>query len=166
VYLCLGNSLGQSTAVGAVRMLRVMRSTMNPGDNVVLGLESRRDVTSTDTESTGADGGAARHLAAFGLVQSTTGASLDLSRFDFRPSFDRDNCRIETHLVARRAFSLEVPGVCDVRFKKGESIRTSVSCVFDRSRVSAMLGGVGLRLEDWTTDRDSQYVVALAVPAS
>ena len=101
-----------------------------------------------------------------GKVQSTTGASLDPGRFVFRPSYDRDNCRIETHLVARRAFSLEVPGVCDVRFKKGESIRTSVSCVFDRNRVSAMLGGVGLSLDAWTTDAEARYVVALAVPAS
>ena len=166
VYLCLGNALGRSTAVGAVRTLRVMRTTMTPGDSIVLGLESRREARSVDAVADGADGGAARHLAALGLVQSATGAVLDLSRFEFRPSYDRENCRIETHLVARRALSLEVPGICDVRLRKGESIRTSVSCVFDRTRVSAMLSGVGLTLQEWTTDADGSYVVALAGPAS
>jgi uncharacterized SAM-dependent methyltransferase len=143
-----------------------MRTTMTPGDSIVLGLESRREARSVEAVADGADGGAARHLAALGLVQSATGAVLDLSRFEFRPSYDRENCRIETHLIARRALSLEVPGICDVRLRKGESIRTSVSCVFDRTRVSAMLSGVGLTLQEWTTDADGSYVVALAGPAS
>lgn len=166
VYLCLGNALGRSTAVGAVRTLRVLRTTMTPGDSIILGLESRLEPPSVDAAAAGSEGVAGRHLAALRLIQSATGAVLDLSRFDFRPSYDRDNCRIETHLVARRAMSLELPGVCDVRLRKGESIRTSVSCVFDRTRVSAMLSGVGLALHTWTTDPDGWYVVALAGPAS
>ena len=164
VYLCLGNTLGRSTAVGAVRMLRVMRTTMAPGDSVILGLTGRRvEPLDATTDPAAAP---ARHLAALGLIQSTTGACFDLDRFDYKPTWDRDNARLETHLVARRAFDLALPGVCDVRFRKGESIRTSVSCVFDRARVAAMLSGVGLALRDWTTDPAGSYVVALAVPAS
>jgi uncharacterized SAM-dependent methyltransferase len=60
---------------------------------------------------------------------------------------------------------LEVPGVCDVRFKKGESIRTSVSCAFDRNRVMAMMSGVGLTLREWRTDPTARFAVALATPA-
>jgi uncharacterized SAM-dependent methyltransferase len=59
-----------------------------------------------------------------------------------------------------------IPGVCDVRLKKGESIRTSVSCRFERNRVAAMVTGVGLTLREWTTDPERRFVVALASTAA
>ena len=166
VYLCLGNVLGSTTTLGAVRLLRILRTTMRPGDSILLGLDVRRAERSSgqpmvdDVVPAGS-----RHLDALALVGTTTGADFDPDGFEYRPSYDAEQQRVETHLVARSAFSLDVPGVCDVRFRKGESIRTSVRCVFDRTRVSAMLGGVGLMLRYWTTDAASTYAVALAIPA-
>ena len=165
VYLCLGNVLGSTTTVGAVRLLRVLRSTMRPGDSLVLGLDSQRGNSVPAIPDAEIDAAASRHLGALGLINSTVGGGFDLSRFDYRRSYDVENSRLETHLVARRAFEVEVPGVCDIRFRKGESIRTSVSCIFDRARVSAMLAGVGLTLRQWKTDAEARFVVALATPA-
>jgi L-histidine N-alpha-methyltransferase len=165
VYLALGNVLGSTTAVGAVRMLRHVRTTMRPGDAVILGLAAKRHTVDTSVDGHELDAAATRHLRALDLVSSATGAGFDLERFHFRPTFDAENSRAETHLVARKAFDVAVPGVGQVRFRKGESIRTSVSCTFDRSRVSAMMAGVGLTLHEWTTDPESRFVVALASPA-
>jgi uncharacterized SAM-dependent methyltransferase len=166
VYLVLGNVLGSTTAVGAVRMLRILRTTMTPGDDIVLGLDARRGATApSPANADDLETSATRHLGALELLNSTAGARFDLGRFDFRPMFDAENSRAETHLVARKACEVAVPGVCDVRLRKGESIRTSVSCVFDRGRVAAMMGGVGLTLREWTTDPESRFVVALAGPA-
>ena len=161
VYLCLGNAIGSTTTVGAVRTLRILRTTMSPGDALIVGLEIRADAA--DSEADLRDSG--RHMGAFGLVGSVTGAALDLARFEYRRSFDLANNRHETHLIARKAMQLEVPGVCDVRFRKGESIRTSVSCAFDRNRLVAMMGGVGLSLREWQTDPSARFAVALATPA-
>jgi L-histidine N-alpha-methyltransferase len=161
VYLCLGNAIGSTTTVGAVRTLRVLRTTMSPGDALIVGLEIRADSSDVDVDIRDAG----RHMAAFRLVSSVTGAELDLARFEYRRTYDSANNRHETHLVARRAVQLEVPGVCDVRFKKGESIRTSVSCAFDRNRVMAMMSGVGLTLREWRTDPTARFAVALATPA-
>ena len=165
VYLCLGNVLGNTTAVGAVRLLRILRTTMTPADSLVLGLDTQPPAADplADDELEAA---ATRHLGALGLLNTTVGAQFDLSRFDYRPTFDAENNRLETHLVARRALEVGVPGVCDIRLRKGESIRTSVSCRFDRNRVAAMMAGVGLALREWTMDRESRYVVALATPAT
>jgi len=166
VYLCLGNVLGTTTAVGAVRFLRVLRTTMGPADSIVLGLEAPVANPAPSLSDDAYDAAAKRHLGALDLINGTVGeAAFDLSRFDYRPTFDSENGRLETHLVARRAFDVAVPGVCDVRFKKGESIRTSVRSRFDRNRVSAMMAGVGLALREWTTDIEGRYVVALATPA-
>jgi uncharacterized SAM-dependent methyltransferase len=157
LYLCLGNALGAVTAVGAVRMLRVFRSTMNPGDTLLLGLATAAAPAGVDPTS---------HLDALERINDTFGASLMGGRFDCESRYDAEQRRSETHLVARRAFEAQIPGVCDVRFRKGESIRTSVSCTFDRARTSAMLAGVGFTLQAWEADPTGTVAVALAVPAT
>ena len=164
VYLVLGNALGSTTTVGAVRLLRILRTTMSPGDTMLVGLDVRQDTIADDEPD--AFSSAARHFDALRVIGELTGTEIDASRFEYRATYDTDNHRAETHLVARRGFVLEVPGIGDVRFKKGESVRTSVRCVFDRARVSAMMGGVGLALREWTTDPGATYVVALATTAA
>lgn len=165
VYLCLGSVLGATTAVGAVRLLRVLRTTMTPGDSLILGLEAGQSITTYALSDEEFETSASRHLGALGVVNSAVGGAFDLSRFEFRATVDADNRRVETHLVARRAHDVDVPGVCAVRLRKGESIRTSVRCVLERNRVAAMLAGVGLSLRTWNSDTEGRYVVALAVPA-
>jgi len=165
VYLCLGNVLGATTAVGAVRLLRVLRTTMTPGDSLVLGLDARRSAGAQALSDEEFEASRSRHLGALDVVNSTLGGAFDLSRFEFRTTVDAENSRLETHLVARRAHEVDVPGVCAVRLRKGESIRTSVRCVFERNRVAAMLAGVGLALRHWNSDAEGRYVVALAAPA-
>ena len=165
VYLCLGNVLGATTAVGAVRLLRVLRTTMTPGDSLILGLEARHSASAHALSDEEFEASKSRHLGALGVVNSAVGVGFDLSRFEFRTTVDAENSRVETHVVARRAHEVEVPGVCAIRLRKGESIRTSVRCVFERNRVAAMLTGVGLTLRDWNGDAEGRYVVALAAPA-
>jgi L-histidine Nalpha-methyltransferase len=163
VYLVLGNVLGATTTVGAVRLLRILRTTMSPGDTILVGLDVRRDTLEHESDALSS---AARHFDALRVVGDLTGAKIDASRFEYRATYDTDNHRAETHLVARHGFVLEVPGIGDVRFRKGESVRTSVRCVFDRARVSAMMAGVGLMLRGWATDPGETYVVALATTAA
>ncbi len=165
VYLCLGNVLGATTAVGAVRLLRVLRTTMSPGDSLILGLEARQSTAAHTLSDEEFEASASRHLGALDVVNSAVGGAFDLSRFEFRTIVDTENSRVETRVVARRAHEVEVPGLCAVRLRKGESIRTSVRCVFERNRVAAMLAGVGLTLRHWNSDAQGRYVVALAAPA-
>ena len=165
VYLCLGNVLGSVTAVGAVRLLRVLRATMRPTDTIILGLEMNQADSVAALSNEDLDAASARHIAALGLINTAVGAAFDLSRFDYRPTYDPEQRRLETHLVARKPLDVDLPGVCAVRFRKGESIRTSVSCVFDRNRVAAMMAGVGLGLAEWMLDATGGYVIAVATPA-
>jgi uncharacterized SAM-dependent methyltransferase len=157
--------LGATTAVGAVRLLRVLRTTMTPADSLILGLETRQSTAAHALSDEEFEASASRHLGALGVVNSAVGGGFDLSHFEFRTTVDTQNNRLETHVVARRAHEVEVPGVCAVRLRKGEAIRTSVRCVFERNRVAAMLAGVGLALRNWNSDAEGRYVVALATPA-
>jgi uncharacterized SAM-dependent methyltransferase len=138
---------------------------MTSSDSIILGLEVNHVEPTAAIADTRLEAQASRHLGALSLLNSTVGAGFDLARFDYRSSYDPENARFETHLVARKALEVDVPGICAVRFRKGESIRTSVSCAFDRKRVAAMMAGVGLRLAEWTPDTTGRHVVALSTPA-
>ena len=157
VYLCLGNVLGAATAVGAVRLLRVLRTTMTPGDSLILGLEARQSAAVQAISDDEFEASAARHHSgALGVVNSAVGGAFDLSHFEFRATVDAENSRLQTHVVARRAHKVEVPEVCAVRLRKGNRSGRRVRCVFERNRVAAMLTGVGLALRNWNSDAEGR----------
>jgi uncharacterized SAM-dependent methyltransferase len=164
IYFCLGNALGTVTAVAAIRILRVLRATMSPGDVIVLGLACAGTMDASTARDELAD--PARHVRALKLIDGVFGSSLGIERFACESRFDAANRRAETHLVACRAIEVEIPGVGCVRLRKGESIRTAVNCTFDRSRATAMLAGVGLALLGWEPDASGRVAVAAAGPAT
>jgi hypothetical protein len=50
--------------------------------------------------------------------------------------------------------------------RKGDSIRTSVHCKYDRGRLTAMLAGVGLRVDGWFEDPAGRCALVVAGPAA
>lgn len=90
---------------------------------------------------------------------------------DFRPHafrhlarYDAEAARIEMHLVAstRQRVHLGRLGLV-LDFEEGESIWTESSYKFTRESTTAALAEAGLELEDWFTDREQRFGLALAV---
>jgi len=67
------------------------------------------------------------------------------------------------HLVSGRDQVVHIPQVGDVHVTKGESIRTEISCKYDRPSVRRLLRAANLRLEQWMTDED-RFALAVALP--
>ncbi len=53
----------------------------------------------------------------------------------------------------------------EVRFTRGELIRTEISSKFRRERVVAELAAAGLTLTQWWTDPAGDFALSLSVPA-
>jgi L-histidine N-alpha-methyltransferase len=51
-------------------------------------------------------------------------------------------------------------------FEKGEDIWTESSYKFTRESTEAMLGEAGLTLEEWYTDQEGRFGLALARPSA
>jgi uncharacterized SAM-dependent methyltransferase len=49
-----------------------------------------------------------------------------------------------------------------VRFAGGESIRTEISCKYDRSSLTELLGAADMRIDRWITDAASSYALVVA----
>ena len=69
------------------------------------------------------------------------------------------------HLVARRAQLVTVPGVGAIHFDAGESIRTEISCKYDRESVAQLFEAAGLEIEAWRTDPESLFALVVGTPA-
>jgi L-histidine N-alpha-methyltransferase len=93
-------------------------------------------------------------------------ADFNLAKFRHRAFYDVAKARIEMHLVACGVQRVHVPLVGDVHFADGESVRTEISCKYDRSSATALLQSAGFRLTDWLTEPHPLVALALAEPAA
>ncbi len=51
-------------------------------------------------------------------------------------------------------------------FEEGEDLRTEISAKFTRRGLEDELAAVGMRVEDFLTDRDGRFALGLAAPSS
>jgi L-histidine N-alpha-methyltransferase len=66
------------------------------------------------------------------------------------------------HLIARNAHKVVIPEIGEIRFGKGESIRTELSYKYDRATLEDILKAAGLVLEKWMPADDGSFALALA----
>ena len=68
------------------------------------------------------------------------------------------------HLVAESAQEVRIPGGGVARIGAGESIRTELSCKYDRPTLMAIFEAASLEIVKWCTDEDALYAMALVSP--
>ena len=91
------------------------------------------------------------------------GADFDLDAFVHRAIYDPAEHRIEMHLVSTRPQTVTIPGLAPVALAEGETIRTEISCKYDRESIDAIFTASGLELAEWVTDERQYFGIALAV---
>ncbi|HEX3157827.1 MAG TPA: L-histidine N(alpha)-methyltransferase [Gemmatimonadaceae bacterium] len=159
----LGSTLGNFDDAGAVALLARVAQAMTAADHLLLGVDLEKDTATLEAAYNDVSGVTAEfNRNMLRVLNRELGADFDVAAFRHRAFFDRARHRIEMHLVADRAMSVRVPGVGDVRFAAGESVRTEISTKYDRARVSALLGAAGLAMDEWEGDEAGQYALLLA----
>ena len=159
----LGSTIGNFDPDGARALLRNVSSAMRPGDRFLLGADLRKDPAVIERAYNDAQGVTAEfNLNVLRVLNRELAATFDLSRFEHRAFYDRSLHRIEMHLVSTDDQRVEIPGVGVVRFASGESIRTEISCKYDRPALDSMLGDAGLEIDRWITDGAGSYALVLA----
>ncbi len=86
--------------------------------------------------------------------------------FEHEARYNGTEHRIEMHLVARTPQAVRIPGAGVFRFARGESVRTEVSCKYDRPALEAMFALAGFRIETWLTDPAGDFSLVVAAPLS
>ncbi len=163
----LGSTIGNFAAPDAVALLRRLHAVMQPVDRFLLGADLRKDTTVLEAAYDDASGvTAAFNLNLLRVINRRFGADFDLDAFRHRAVYDTREHRIEMHLVSTRAQSVRVPHAGEFRLADGESIRTEISCKYDRQAVESMFGAARLRLVEWVESPGALFALALGAVAT
>jgi L-histidine Nalpha-methyltransferase len=158
----LGSTIGNFEEEDAVALLSRFASQMSDDDVFLIGLDLVKDATVLEAAYDDPAGVTAEfNLNMLRVLNALTGSNFDPSNFSHLAFFNREQSRIEMHLVSEVDQTVTLPdGTCWELFD-GETIRTEISCKYDRDGVERMLGSAGLRVRDWTTDDQNYYALAL-----
>ena len=163
VIAFLGSTIGNFDAVEARGLLENIAQAMRPGDRFLLGADLRKSPSTIEAAYNDSQGITAEfNLNVLRVLNRELGASFDLTTFEHRAFYDRALHRIEMHLVSTADQRVSIPGVGEVAFAGGESIRTEISCKYDRASLDHMLGDAGMEIERWITDSAQTYALVIA----
>ena len=161
----LGSTIGNFAKPEAVHLLRRARAALATGDRLLLGADLRKNVARLEAAYDDAAGVTAEfNRNMLRVLNRELGADFDPDAFDHQARYNCREHRIEMHLVARAPQAVRVPGAGVFRFARGESVRTEISCKYDRPTLDAMFALAGFRIDTWLTDAAGDFAVAVAAP--
>ena len=166
LFAFLGSTIGNFAPAEAVRLLSRVRHHMLPGDHLLLGVDLRKDIARIEAaynDSRGVTADFNRNMLL--VLNRELGAEFDPDAFEHRAFYEAAAHRIEMHLVSSREQRVTVPGVGRVAFAAGESIRTEISCKYDRASVAELFDETGLRLALWRSDPEELFALVVGAPA-
>jgi L-histidine N-alpha-methyltransferase len=162
----LGSTIGNFYPPAAIRLLSRVRALLGPCDRFLMGADLRKDVAVIEAAYNDPGGVTAEfNLNMLRVLNHELGADFDLDAFEHRAFYEPEAHRIEMHLVSKRRQSVQVPGIGEVGFAAGETLRTEISCKYDVPSIAALFAAAGLRLEAWRTDPARRFALAVGAPA-
>jgi L-histidine Nalpha-methyltransferase len=162
LYAFLGGTIGNFYPPAAIRLLLRVRSAMHSSDRFLMGVDLRKDVRLIEAAYNDSQGVTAEFNRNMLLVLNhELGANFDPDAFEHRAFYEPVTHRIEMHLVSGVEHEVRVPGIGLVSFRRGESIRTEISCKHDRGSVGGLFAAAGLRIETWQPDPDVLFALVV-----
>jgi len=166
LYAFLGSTIGNFDAPDARALLARIRAGLGASDSLLLGIDLIKDVERIEAAYNDSRGLTAEfNRNALRVLNAELGATFDASAFEHRAFYDAERRRIEMHLVARHAQHVLVPRVGVAQFRAGETVRTEISCKYDRPSAEELLAAAGWRLDAWLADDTRSFALVLARPA-
>jgi L-histidine N-alpha-methyltransferase len=166
LFAFLGSTIGNFYPPAAIRLLQRVRAAMQPPDRFLMGADLRKDVARLEAaynDSRGVTAEFNRNMLR--VLNNELGADFDPDAFEHRAFYDTVAHRIEMHLVSVGPQTVRIPGLGDVAFEDGESVRTEISSKYDRESVAELFEAAGLRIDSWRTDPEGLFALFVGAPA-
>lgn len=161
--LFIGSSIGNFEPAAAVALLRHARTSLAPGDSLLLGTDMRKSVDLLLRAYDDAAGVTAQfNLNVLARINRDFDADFDLDRFAHRALWNERDSRIEMHLESRGDQLVNI-GALDltVRFARGETIHTENSYKFTPAMIESMAFKSGFRPEQRWSDPRGWFTLTL-----
>ncbi len=169
LFALLGSTIGNFDGDAAIAMLSNIRQAMDDGDCFLMGADLRPGPGKSLERLEAAYNDAAGVTAAFNLnilrvINDRLGTDFDPAAFEHRAGYNAEAGRIEMHLVSTGDQVVQIPGGDAVEIRQGETIRTEISCKYDRATVEALFASAGLSLRKWFQDPGDLYTLVMGGP--
>jgi L-histidine N-alpha-methyltransferase len=165
MYAFLGGTIGNFYPPAAIRLLSRVRAAMDSQDRLLLGVDLRKEVSKIElayNDSQGVTAAFNRNMLL--VLNHELGAEFEPDLFQHRAFYEPVTHRIEMHLVSQLEQDVRIPGIGEIHFARGESIRTEISCKYDRQSVAELFEAAGLSIETWRPDPDALFALVVGAP--
>lgn len=158
-----GSTIGNFEPHEACRFLRSAREILGTGALMIVGVDLEKDERILHAAYNDAAGVTARfNLNLLLRINRELGGNFDLSAFAHRAIYNREQHRIEMHLVARKPQTVRLLGTT-IAFRAGESIHTENSYKYSIARFGALARGSGWSVQTVWTDASEMFSVQALV---
>ena len=162
----LGSTIGNLDPAQRGEFLQAVRATLGSGDTFLLGtdlVKSAQRLVAAYDDAAGVTAAFDKNVLA--VVNRDLGADFHPDSFDHIAVWNAEHEWIEMRLRSREDQRVRIAALdLEVRFERGEEIRTEISAKFRRATVEAELATAGLRLTNWWTDPAGDFALSLSVP--
>jgi len=165
LVLLLGSNIGNFDAPAALAFLKRIRDVLEPGDLLLLGadlVKPQSQLQLAYDDPLGVTAAFNKNLLV--RINRELGGTFDLGGFAHRAAWNRDEQRIEMHLVSRAAQTVTVAASgISVPFAADEHIWTESSYKYEPDQVERMGVETGFALRDQWIDHDARFALSLMV---
>jgi len=154
-----GSTLGNFEPQEAARFLASARGILGQGAQLIIGVDLEKDerlLVPAYDDSAGVT--AKFNLNVLERINRELGGDLEVPSFRHRAIYNRDQHRIEMHLVSLREQNVRILGE-DIAFRAGETIHTENSYKYSLPRFRALAQESGWTLKRSWTDADGLFSV-------
>jgi dimethylhistidine N-methyltransferase len=155
LVMFLGSNIGNFDPPGAEAFLRTIRGVMKAGDTLMIGA----DLVKAERELLLAYDDPLQVTAAFNRnllvrINRELGGDFHLDRFAHAARWNREQSRVEMHLVSLERQRVRIPAAeVDMIMEAGETIWTESSYKYEVDTLGDMLEGAGFRaVEHWVAE--------------
>lgn len=154
--LFLGSTIGNFDRPAGEAFLREVRGQLRPNDSLLLATDIEQPIHELELAYNDPLGvTAAFNLNLLGRINRELDANFDLAKFEHLAPYNATERRIEMHLRARAAHTVEIPKAdLEVSFQAGETIWTESSHKFNLDEVRQMATRTGFRCEAQWVDAE------------
>jgi L-histidine Nalpha-methyltransferase len=163
LVLLLGSNIGNFDQPAAAQFLGRIRAVLDPGDLLLLGadlVKPEPELLLAYDDPLGVTAAFNRNLLV--RINRELGADFDLAAFDHQAVWNRDERRIEMHLVSRRDQQVRIAAAgVTVAFARGERIWTESSYKYESHGIVEMCAEAGFATRDQWIDSAARFALTL-----
>jgi L-histidine N-alpha-methyltransferase len=163
LVLLLGSNIGNFDQPAATLFLDRIRATLSPGDLLLLGadlVKPEHELLLAYDDPLGVTAAFNKNLLV--RINRELGGNFDLEAFGHRAIWNRDERRIEMHLVSKADQSVRIPAAAHVvSFRRGERIWTESSYKYEPDGIIEMGAESGFGTRDQWIDVEAKFALTL-----